>query len=52
MTEDADTDHRIVLAAADWDAPAAGELRSDQQAELRRIYGGDIDQGRSPRRPM
>lgn len=48
MSEDADTDHRIVLAAADWDAPAAGGLRNDQQAELRRIYGGDIEPGPKP----
>lgn len=42
------TDRRFVLTAADWEAPAARQLREDQQAELRRIYGGDTEPGVKP----
>ena len=38
----------VVITAVDFDAPAARQLRDDQQRELRALYGGDTEPGVKP----
>ena len=48
MPNSPETSRRIVIAATDWDAPAATELRDAQQSELRSLYDGDTEPGVKP----